>query len=558
MATTTATRKRNTRRRTGPADLTPAEQEQPETDTTDPADPTPAEQEDEDDSDAPTLPGDYKALRVKKILPNPKNLRTDAQALPGIVENLQQDGISGLLAPLIVVPYGKDRYLAVDGEQRYWSAVEAKQKWVQAIIREDLAGNVDQIISMLRQVHRTDPTAHQLAQGVEQLALYGMDDDEIARRTGFGTDRVKAARAVARLDQSISSRAQQSGLDLTQQAILQKFADTPETVEALLEEAEDGPFAFARAVEVIEASRRAQASLDQRRGELAAAGTTVLTERQDYYSHPTTRRVDDLRTEDGQRVSDEDHAGCPGHAVAVFLSYHSHVPVEIAYCTDWKANGHATTSVNGTTTRSGKMTDEQKAERRTVIDNNKAMDAANTVRRKWAADLIAGSTEPKGSKRIIAEELAEPSYLLAVWVNGGRKMLDDILSPGKTRRPGTKRVPARASETRHTMIALASVIAAHESAITRSTWRNKDENAARYLKWCTLNGYEPGKVEQLVIDGAAGTVTDTTTRPALSVVTNTEPDDIDTTAELSSDEHPDPAAAESVLSDEDASVPLAA
>jgi ParB family chromosome partitioning protein len=181
-----------------------------------------------------------------------------------------------------------------------------------------------------------------------------------------------------------------------------------------------------------------------------------------------------------------------------------------------------------------------KDRRRETIANNKAMDAANTVRRKWIADLLAGTAEPKGSKKFIAQELAESSYLLGTWVNGGRKMLDDLLTPGKPRRHGTKRVPARTSETRYTMIALASVIAAHESDITRTTWRNKNESVARYLQWCMLNGYEPGKVEQLIIDKATGNTattssSETAQRPALTAVPDTStgtPADPDTAPAL--------------------------
>ena len=535
IVATTTTPRRKARRASTPADQPPTEPEQPQADTTTPADPPPTEPEeaddedddDDDDDDVPELPGDYKALRVKRILPNPKNVRTNAQALPGIVQNLEEDGIRGLLAPLIVIPYGthrnKPRYLAVDGEQRYWSAVDAKQKYVQAIIREDLAGNVEQIVSMLRQIHRTDPTAQQLAQGVEQLALYGLDDDEIDRRTGYDIERVKAARAVAKLTGPVSQRAQQSGLDLTQQAMLSEFADTPDTVDQLLEEAEDGPFSFARAVEEVRATRARHAIVEQRRTELTDAGVTLLADRPDY-TDPNVKPVHSLRTEDGKHISDDDHVACPGHAVAVYFPSYSTTLVELTYCTDWKGNGHTVYSSTGTPVRSGPMTEAEKAERRTVIENNRAMEAANTVRRKWVADLLAGTAEPKGSKKLIAQELAESGYLLGTWVSGGRKMLDDLLNPGKTKRPGTKRVPARGSEIRYTMIALASVVAAHESAITRTTWRGENESTARYLQWCTLNGYEPGKVEQLIIDTVTGNITSAGTSPALALVPETTED----------------------------------
>ncbi|MEV0135754.1 ParB/RepB/Spo0J family partition protein [Dactylosporangium sp. NPDC050688] len=530
MPTTTATKPKTKTKAAIPAETAPdldvqqpnAEDvpQPPKANAAAPAETAPGQDEQQPNADdVPELPGRYKALRIDQIQPNPANIRDNAQALPGIVDNLLEDGIAGLIAPLIVIPFGEpDRYLAVDGEQRYWSAVEAKQTYVQAIIRDDLAGNVEQIISMLRQVHRTDPTAHQLANGIEQLALYGMSDEDIARRTGYASERVTAARAVAKLGSTIVQRAEQYGLDIFQQSTLAEFTDDPDAAEKLLEEAEEGPFAFDRAVEELRTARAAQQAATERRAELAAAAVTVLTERVDTYLNPTTQRVDALRTGDGQRISDEDHAACPSHAVAVFVGYGSR-PVEITYCTEWKARGHVLAD-HVTAARKGPMTEQEKAERRTVIANNKGMEAANAVRRKWLSGLLAGAALPKDADKLIAEVVADPGYLLGVWVNGGRKMLDELLSPGKTKRPGARRVPARASKTQYQMITLAGVVAAHESAIARTSWRAPDAGTAAFLRWCTLNGYKAGKVEQLIIDAATR---HTTGAPRLTLVTDEQP-----------------------------------
>ena len=60
-------------------------------------------------------------------------------------------------------------------------------------------------------------------------------------------------------------------------------------------------------------------------------------------------------------------------------------------CTDWRRHGHAErlgapiTGLNA----DGKMTAEAKAERRAVIANNKAWDAARPVRRQWLIAALA-------------------------------------------------------------------------------------------------------------------------------------------------------------------------
>ncbi|PPI12786.1 hypothetical protein C5D04_11280 [Rathayibacter sp. AY1D2] len=43
----------------------------------------------------------------------------------------------------------------------------------------------------------------------------------------------------------------------------------------------------------------------------------------------------------------------------------------------------------------GPMTDEQKAERRTLVANNKAWHAAETVRREWIASFLSRKTLPQ-------------------------------------------------------------------------------------------------------------------------------------------------------------------
>ncbi|MEU1238247.1 ParB/RepB/Spo0J family partition protein [Micromonospora aurantiaca] len=470
----------------------------------------------------PALPGGYELLPIKQIKPNPDNVRDDAQSLPGIVENLQEDGVRGLLAPVIVTPLGDDTYLIIDGEQRYWSAVEAEQEYIPAIVRDDLAGNRDQIISMLRQVHRKDPTAAQVSRGIQQLALDGMSDEEIARRTGYHPEQVKAGRCVAALGKHTAERTHALGLDFTQAAALAEFTDEPDTIETLLQEAEDaGPFAFARAVEQARSARNAREAEAARRAELTAAGVALLAEHPGYHD-AKVKEISDLRDAEGQRMTAEDHIACPGHAVLLYLDF-GHRLTERTYCTDWRKHGHTQYSYSTTTTRSGPMTEEEKAERRRVIENNKLMEAANTVRREWLTNLLAAKTPPKGTNKLIAEMLADSGYILSTWINGGRKMLDDLLSPGKTKRAGTSRVPARVSDARYTVISLAAIAAANESAITRTSWRAPDPAVAKWLQWCITNGLQIGKVEQLIIDGVANRTTNR--RTAVAVATNTEPDD---------------------------------
>ena len=169
------------------------------------------------------------------------------------------------------------------------------------------------------------------------------------------------------------------------------------------------------------------------------------------------------------------------------------------------------------------MSEAEKQERRLVIANNAAMDAANTVRRKFVANLLAGTTPPKGADRFITEMLANGGHVLAIWISGGRPMLDDLLSPGRKKRTGASLVPARASSGRYTVVSLACVAAALESQITRTSWRRPDRFTAAWLEFLTANGFQPGAVERLITDARADEKR-TRTSPAESIEAPIGPD----------------------------------
>jgi len=463
-------------------------------------------------------------LPTAEIKVNPDNFRDDAAPVPGIVENLETDGPAGLLSPVIVIADPDGGYLLLDGEQRYLSTVEAKQEWIQAIVRDDLAGRAAQLITMLRSIHRKDPTGAQQARGIKQLVLEGLDVEAIAQRTGFQPEQVKASVQAADLDKKTTKKMHDLGLDLVQFGVVGEFAGDKAVVDKLVEAAKSGPFAFNRAVEYQRKERQAHEAVTARRAELTAAGVRLL-DTLPSYNDPRCEQIDNLRTRDDKRLTARAHTSCPGRAVYVGVRHGD--PTEHEYCTDWRANGHTKVGARKT----GAMSEEEKAERRWVIQNNKLMDAANEARRNWlAASMFASQTPPKGAMRYIAETLADGSaYVLAQWL-GAKRGLDALLDPNNKRRTDGY-LPARTSDARCIVVALAAIGAAHEDRITRESWRHPAAEDARWLSFLAANGYEPGEVEQSIIDGHARKATArrahlTVVKPAgpTSTTSDAEPD----------------------------------
>jgi ParB family chromosome partitioning protein len=87
---------------------------------------------------------------------------------------------------------------------------------------------------------------------------------------------------------------------------------------------------------------------------------------------------------------------------ATFVDVYGTTDVKVSYyLTDPKAAGFHR---YGQTAKEP-MTEEQKAERKTLIANNKAWDWAETVRREWLGEFLTRKTLPKDAPQFIARGL---------------------------------------------------------------------------------------------------------------------------------------------------------
>lgn len=106
----------------------------------------------------------------------------------------------------------------------------------------------------------------------------------------------------------------------------------------------------------------------------------------------------------------------------------------------------------------GKRNEEQKAERQRVIASNKAMRAANDVRRAWIANLCKRPKIP-GAARYVAETLLSRPNFFARWTQKNAPFLTDFLGSAGT----PPEIPPSATDARITVHAFAAIAAAHET-----------------------------------------------------------------------------------------------
>ena len=144
----------------------------------------------------------------------------------------------------------------------------------------------------------------------------------------------------------------------------------------------------------------------------------------------------------------------------------------------------------------GPMTDEQKAERKTLIANNKEWDAAEAVRREWVATFLARKTLPKDAMSVVATLLATGGYDLGQSIGHGNSQAQEFL--GIERGYGDKIAEYfTAHPTRAAHVAVAIVLGGIEQQTSRDTWRSPRPEKAAYFQTLQAWGYPLSPVEKI-------------------------------------------------------------
>lgn len=220
----------------------------------------------------------------------------------------------------------------------------------------------------------------------------------------------------------------------------------------------------------------------------------------------TTLFLRDLTTADGERLTEDNYTGQPGHAVAIGARWGR---VDVAHVVvDWQAHGLRKITTLGQP-RGGKMTDEEKAARRELIANNKAWASAEKVRREWLTTLLSRKRLPKGALPFAIITLATETFEVGKAVTDHHAMANQLL--GYEYSYGHQPLASHIEDapTKAPQIALALAVGALEAATDKNTWRNPDTTARRYFQQLADWGYTLSDVEQIVL-GTTDDRTDST------------------------------------------------
>jgi ParB family chromosome partitioning protein len=376
------------------------------------------------------------------------------------------------------------------------------------------------------------------------LALFDgeqMSEAAIAKATGLPRPQVAASLTVARSEVAVQAADQWDFLTLDQAVTLAEFEADEEALNALYHAAKDSPSQFAHVAARLRATRAEREAKAAFTAGLEEQGIAVYGDRS-YV--PWTLALENLRDGDGNQISPEAHATCPGRAVTITYEWDWAPEAEAAYraargrageddladieftsdeeareaglmpgwqigrhlCMDPEQYGH--TNVHGTPSQTptpAQQTAEDQAaeaarkteERCRVRQRNTEWRAATETRTSHLKALLGRKAPPAGALKLIVKAMArgetQPQMssfghqtaceLLGLTGNGAGTGYRDLLLAEL----------ARASEKRTQVIALAMVLGAAEHGVRDvHTWQSAENRywanygipqAARYLAW---------------------------------------------------------------------------
>jgi ParB family transcriptional regulator, chromosome partitioning protein len=458
-------------------------------------------------------------IPVDRLCAHPGNIRRDLALGPEFTASIQDNGV---LVPLRITPDG-DGYRVIEGHRRLAAAARTGQDTVPCDLVPERAGDeAGQYLDMYNLNRHRRP----LAPVEEADALFaareaGATKTRIRKSTGLKAQQVTAALAAAGLSAQTRAKVEDltDEMTLDDLAILADFQDDPKALARLLDAASYSD-TLEHHAQRLRLEREEQAAHQRVRADLEASGIAIRET-----LPPGGQALANLR-QDGQELTPEQHAQCPGRGV-FFRSYDPLSPVH--YCTDPAANGHAlawATPAAGTPGIPGQPgagdllpgppeDAAQRTARRLVIEGNRAWKAAAEVRHRWlATQLFARRTAVREVSQFVASQLLT---MPAPVRNGltpaaSRAEFGQItgLSPEQARQ-ACQTAPA----TRLPLLMLAPIVTAYELAMTegegKNTWRPDryspcpHADAGVYLAFLASVGYQFAVIEHAVADGTAYT-----------------------------------------------------
>jgi ParB family transcriptional regulator, chromosome partitioning protein len=457
-------------------------------------------------------------IAIELLTAHPGNVRRDIHLDQEFLDSIAELGI---LTPLRITPAGDGVYRVIEGHRRLAAAEKLGLTEVPYDLAAEREGDeAGQFLDMYAtNHHRKGLSTLEEADALFGASANGASKRRIRKATGLSPDEVASALKAGGMSGLARETAAAFGQSITldQAALFAEFADDDTAVTRIMNDICNGRTGQ-HVAERIRQERADEAVRQQLITELAAGGYEITDQ------YPGAPLLLTYLTHDGQDLTPETHAACPGRAVHL-SSYNP--PLVTHFCTDPDSHGHTSRfpgsalpdlSGNGTTGIDGADTPPAPETasvpdpaRRLVIEGNKAWTAAANVRKRWlAGSLLARRTTPRETMPFITAQLLEmPAPVRDAITHASRSSLFQEITGGTIRHDEN----TRTWPTGRLPIAILAVIAAsYEERMDgdqgRFTWRTDRrytqcprDDAGAYFRFLASVGYELAPIEQAIADG---------------------------------------------------------
>ena len=223
------------------------------------------------------------------------NVRLDPKMDKEFVASIRQRGV---LEPVLLYRAADGTLTVLAGQRRTLAAREAGRDTIPALISDEPPAKADRLVDQyVENEHRAALSNSERITAIEQMALAGLSDHQIAKRTATPKATVQAAKAAA---QAPALREYADQLTLDQAAVLTEFEDDPEAVEVLLDAAESGR--FDHVAQRLRNDREDTAKRAAFAAALTAQGLTVIDD-PGYSTTTPIRRLTRLTDADGNDLT---------------------------------------------------------------------------------------------------------------------------------------------------------------------------------------------------------------------------------------------------------------
>lgn len=420
------------------------------------------------------------------------NVRKDAALTADFIASIKEHGV---MEPVIAHRKDDGTVHVLMGQRRTRAAVEAQRTEIPVMIIDSPEEAERIVTQVVENIQRAELTEADEADAYHQLSLIGVSAAAIAKKTGRKKTTVEGAlKAKA---SGAGSAALGRGWSIEEALIMAEFEGDEEATAELESVIQDEPDQLFHVAQQLRDERERAAALDALIEGLKAEGKAIVEDAGNYGDEENLF-VSAANRADGEPATDED-----ANAAYVSTNYrgeHTAKPV----IAGWKELGFTAKYERydgGSNVQKGPMTDEQKAERKALIANNKAAESATTVRREFVKNLLAKKQAPKGWQYFTAHALTHHPETasgydgkVAAEMVGAKSEESDRWGWNPLRDHVAK------STTRPEFSLIALVCAGYEKTIAKDSWRSPSHTHRDYLNQLVLWGYTASETEQMIID----------------------------------------------------------